>query len=394
MSFQSLFDLKIGRLRLDDGELLYNDTRTPLSAKGAQFQFAMDYGNDNGKPIYLGRTSWHDFTISAMRYMPFVSDASVHFTLRPDSFSVTQLQWKALHSEIDAQAELASFSQPAWTFRYRGQTRFDDFWSILRQKDVPGGHVEFTGDGRYDGKNVSADGRYSADQLSFKYQWFHPGDMSAHGSYHANEKAVDLPDLEALAIGGSVSSHVHLDIPKQLFTAETKVRGLELRQALATEDNPSLPINTLHWGSRMDIDATTTWVGDFQHVDSRGHSVWTPPATPVPGQIPTAAHFDFHYDMDRKVFELSPGEITTPSARIQFHGSLSMVDTSVDLAVDTDDLTPWDDFINRLRGTDRATGNYRRTLSLARTPDGPSRRPHFRGLREGNRSEVWRSVLG
>ena len=85
----------------------------------------------------------------------------------------------------------------------------------------------------------------------------------------------------------------------------------------------------------MDVDATTTWVADFKHVDSRGSSVWTPPATPVPGQIPTAAHFEFHYDMDHKQFALSPGEITTPSSRIQFRGALSMVDTSMDLTVDT-----------------------------------------------------------
>jgi translocation and assembly module TamB len=350
LSAQNLFDVKIAKLILDNGEILWNDTRTPLTAKGGQFEFAMDAASENGRPVYLGSAGWRDFEIEAMKYLPFKSDISARFSLRPDSFSLTQLQWKTSHSELDAQAALASFAQPVWTFRYRGQLRLEDAWTILRQKDAPGGRIEFAGDGRYDGEHATADGRYTADELLMKYDWFHPGNISADGSYHADQKALDLPDLEAMAIGGIVSSHVHLDIPKLAFSAVSKIRGLELRQALATEDNPGLPINPLHWTSKMDIDATTTWVAGFKHLDSRGSSVWTPPATPAPGQIPTAAQFEFHLNMDTKQFQLSPGEITTPTSRIQFRGSLSFLESSLDFSVDTDDLTQWDDFINRLRG--------------------------------------------
>ena len=192
-----------------------------------------------------------------------------------------------------------------------------------------------------------------------------------------------MPDFEALLLGGSVTGHVRMDIPKLTFRAETKVRGLELRQALAAEDNPGLPIIPLHWGSRMDIDATTTWVADFKHVDSRGSSVWTPPVSPVPGQIPTAAHFEFHFDMDGKQFELSPGEITTSSSRIQFRGSLSMVNSSLDMAVDTDDVSLWDDFINRLRGLDAEpeviAGRFHWQGHLTGPLDGPTFTGHAKG---------------
>ena len=272
----------------------------------------MEYGSDAGRPVYLGRVSWQQFEVAARRYMPFPSDFSARFTLRPDSFSLTQLQWKIPHSEIDAQADLSSFSQPAWNFRYRGQISFEDLRSILRKPRAPLGSVAFTGEGRYARQLLSVAGRYTAGQILMNYTWFHPGNISAHGSYRADQSAVDLPDLEALALGGSVTGHVHVDIPKQDFRAETKARGLDLRQALAAEDNPSLPIIPLHWGSRIDVDATTTWVADFKHVDSRGVMLWTPPVTPAPGQIPASARFEYHYEMDRKQVELAPGEIITP----------------------------------------------------------------------------------
>src|SRR5579872_433626 len=148
---QSLFDLKIAQLRLDDGEILWNDTRQPLSAEGRNFEFAMDYSSDAGSPAYLGKLSWQKFKVAASRYLPFTSDLTARFTIRPDSFSLTQLQWKIPHSEIDAQASVTNFLKPAWTFRYRGQLNLEDIRSILRKPNTPAGHVEFTGEGNYAG---------------------------------------------------------------------------------------------------------------------------------------------------------------------------------------------------------------------------------------------------
>jgi translocation and assembly module TamB len=382
-SIKNLFDLKIARLRLEDGEILWNDTRVPLAAEGGHFEFSMEYGSDAGRPAYLGRVSWQKFEVAALRYIPFTSDFSARFTLRPDSFSLTQLQWKIPHSEIDAQADLTSFSQPAWNFRYRGQFGFEDLRSIMRDPDAPGGVVGFTGEGHYAKQQVSVSGRYTAGQILMNYTWFHPGKISAHGSYHADQSAVDLPDLEALILGGNVTGHVRLDIPRLNFRAETKVRGMDLHQVLAAEDNPNLPIVPLHWGSRIDVDATTTWVAVFKHVDSRGVMLWTPPGTPEPGQIPATARFEYHYEMDRKQVELEPGEIITPSSLIVFRGTLSMIDSSLDATVDIEDLTVWDDFINRIRGVNEepeVIGGHAHWLGrLTGRLDNPTFKGHVKG---------------
>jgi translocation and assembly module TamB len=395
---KSLFDLKVAQLHLNDGEIIWNDRRIPLEAKGGHFEFAMNYVNEGGLPVYLGQVSWQQFQIAALRNLPFSTSFTSHFTLRQTSFSVTQLQWKTPGGEIDAQANLPSFAQPAWTFRYRGQLRLEDLWTILRQKGAPGGHVDFAGEGNYSAEQMNFTGRYTADRITMKYQWFHPGNISAHGSYRANDKTIDLPDLEALLIGGNVTSHVSINLAKMEFRAESKVRGLSLRQALATEDNPSLPINPLHWDSRMDADAVTTWVADFQHVVSQGSSVWTPSANPAPGTIPTAANFEFNFNMDRNAFELLPGEITTPTSRIQFRGVLSMINTSLDMRVDTDNLTLWDDFINRLRGLDSPPeimkGQFHWEGRLLGPLDGPTFTGHFKGTDASYGPYYWDDLEG
>jgi hypothetical protein len=260
---QGLLDLKIARLRLEDGEISWNDTRVPLAAEGGNFEFAMDYAVDAEGPAYLGRLSWQKFKVAARRYLPFPSDLSAKFTIRANSFFLTQLHWKIPHSEIDAQASVTSLSEPEWNFRYRGQLNFEDLRSIMRKPNTPGGNVEFTGDAHYAGQQWSASGRYTAGEIAMKYPWFHPGSVSAHGSYRADRRSVDSPDLEALLLGGSVTGHLHIDIPSQSFRFESKTRGMDLSGILAAEDNPRLPVIPLHWGSRVDVDATTTWIADF-----------------------------------------------------------------------------------------------------------------------------------
>ena len=394
----SLFDLKVAQLHLSDGTLIWNDRRIPLEAKGGRFEFAMNYVNEEGTPVYLGQLSWQQFEITALRNLPFSTSFIGRFTLRQTSFSVTQLQWKIPGGELDAEAGLLNLAQPAWTFRYRGQLRLEDIWTILRQHGAPGGHIDFAGDGNYSAEKMNFSGRYTADRLTMKYQWFHPGNISAHGSYHADDKTIDLPDMEATAIGGNVFSHVSINLAKLQFRAESKVRALSLRQALATEDNPSLPINPLHWDSRVDADVTTTWTADFKHVVSQGSSLWTPPANPAPGSVPTAAHFEFNFNMDQSQFELSPGEITTPTSRIQFHGNLSMINTSLDLTVDTQDLTAWDDFINRLRGSDAAPeimkGQFHWEGRLIGPLGGPAFAGHFKGTDASYGPYYWDDIEG
>ena len=120
--------------------------------------------------------------------------------------------------------------------------------------------------------------------------------------------------------------------------------------------------------------------------------------TLVQGQIPTAAHFGFHYDMDHKQFELSPGEITTPSSLIQFRGALSMIDTSMDVTVETEDLKLWDDFINRLRGPGTPPqvigGHFQWDGRLTGPLDGPTFAGHFKGTEAKYDTLYWDNLEG
>lgn len=377
---EQLFDLRIGRLRLDDGSVLYNDVRVPLAVEGQNFRFALDFDAPApGKEYYVGALSWQGVNIAARRYLPFRSDLSARFTLARDSFSLDELRWKLPHSEIDARAELPSFSRPAWSFHYRGRLSFDDLRTILRKPSTPGGKVDFSGDAQYAAGEVSANGHYTAHDVAMPYQWFHAKGIESWGRYQANQRRLELPEFEARALGGILRGHLQMDFRNLAFRVESHVRGASLAAVLDAVNNPNLPVDTMHWDGSVDVDAMNTWTADFKHFRSRGESRWSPPAALPAGKIPATARIDYDYEMDRRAVQLNHSEISTPTSHVQFDGTLGAADSALEATFDTQDLLAWDDFINDLRGKDAEPKRVAGRASWKGRVLGPLGGPTFAG---------------
>src|SRR5690349_16773638 len=78
---QRIFDVVVRRLRLENGEMLFNDVRVPVVAEGGRFELSVDYAELDAKRMYLGQFRWQQMELVARRYLPFESDISVRFTL-------------------------------------------------------------------------------------------------------------------------------------------------------------------------------------------------------------------------------------------------------------------------------------------------------------------------
>jgi translocation and assembly module TamB len=349
---ERLFEVVVRRLRLDNGEMLVNDVRVPLVAEGGRFEFSVDYAEVDAQPMYLGQFRWQQMEFVARRYLPFASDLSVRFTLQPNSFSITQLFWQSPHTSIDAQLSNSSFAHPNWAFRYRGHFDFEDIQTILRKPNSPSGNVDFSGDGHFADGRLAITGKYSAADIDMPYDWFHTSGITSRGSYRADRVGLEVPDFSAQALGGAIDGQVHLDFKGLRFRVNAHAHDMDLDTLLRAVNNDNLPIVPLHWGGIADVRAVTTWTADFKNLDSRGVSIWVPRRQLPAGQIPIMATLDYHYNMAVRGVVLNPSRIDTPSSSVQFSGTLAAQDSKLDATFDAQDLVPWDDFINRIRGKD------------------------------------------
>jgi translocation and assembly module TamB len=390
---ERIFELAIRRLRLQDGTILFNDVRVPLVAEGDQFNFALDFNAPAaGKESYLGQLSWQQMVLAARRYIPFPSDVALRFTLERDALEVNQLRWKLPQSDLDVQATLSSFAKPEWSFRYRGRLGLRDVRSILRKPNAPGGEVEFSGEGSYASKQFSVRGRYAAHQIAMPYKWFHTSGIESRGTYHGDSHTLEVPDFEARVLGGIVQGRVSLDFHGLKFRVDSRAHGVNLAAILAAVDNRSFPVATLHWNASVDVNSLTTWTANFKHVESRGVSLWAPASELGGGEIPTSARLQYHYVMDRRAVFLSersaglavqPSEISTPTSHLEMSGVLGKRDSALEVKFDAQDLVPWDDFINRLRGVDAEPKRIAGKAQWQGRVLGPLEAPTFAGHAKG-----------
>ncbi len=358
----TLFDLRIGKLELHNGVMIYNNQQTPLSANGAHFNFALHREvAASGAESYAATLGWQQVKLAAKRDMPFRFDISAKMSLQRDSFELDELVLKGLHSELNLNAALASFERPDWNLKYRGRLSLADVRDIFRQPTTPFGDVDFSGQAHYASGGTdsasawTASGYYASRDVHLPYRFYHESGIETSGDYTVANNRLTVPNLDVHALGGTVKGQLEMDFKGLAFRTRTQTRGMSLAQLFNALDNDELPVNPLHWDGVVDVDSVNTWNANFIHFRTTGEMRWSPPASLAAGAIPASARVEFDYREDGQTVAVSHSEISTPTARVEMDGVLGQKDSALEVNFRADDLAQWDDFITAIRGPEAGT---------------------------------------
>jgi translocation and assembly module TamB len=381
---ETLFNLKIGRLELRDGSADINDQRIPLDVQGQNLAFLLQYVSPLlGKHSYVGNLKWDQISMALAKDLPFRSSLSAKFTLHPDAFELNELVWKLPHSELNLRAELQTFSKTDWTVHYRGRLSLEDIRTIFRSPLVPDVTADFSGDARDNAGDWTGTGHFDGHDVKMPYQWFHATGLETWGNFQISRQKLVVENLSIRALEGTLDGRLDLNLKTWAFRTQTHFHRGSLADVLDAVANESFPVKALHWDGGIDIDSVNTWVANFQHFRTAGESRWSPPPTNVPGVIPVAAHIVFDYSEDTQVFAITKSEITTPDTQINFDGSLAQSDGALEISLQANDLTEWDDFINTLRGKDAVPERAAGKIAFQGRILGPLGGPTFSGHAHG-----------
>ena len=146
---ETLLNLHLREVKLENGWILYNDVKTPLAVEGGEMRFALDAGGTPEHPLYLGTLDWQSIRFTAQRFLPVSANISARFTFWRDGFTLEQGVISAGRSHIDAEAEMAGFTDAKWTFRYRGWLNLLDIRETFRSPLTPTGRVGFPAPARH-----------------------------------------------------------------------------------------------------------------------------------------------------------------------------------------------------------------------------------------------------
>jgi len=387
---ETLFDLRISRLELTDGWVLYNDTKTPLALEGSDLRLNLNAGGSLDHPLYAGNLDWKSITFTDKSFVPLPISASTKFTFWRDGFTIEQGQFAMGTSRIDLQAEMSDFQAPQWKYRYRGWVSLADFRKTLRSPLTPVGKLDLRGEGTFAGSELAGKGNFSGSEINLSYDIFHQGGVRSTGTYRLDKRGLQISDFAAYAFGGSVGGRVNMKLPGLEFRAQTHIEGVRVSQLLPAIDHKGFPIDSLHWDSVLSGDTVETWTGAFEHFEISGQSHWVPPDQVTPGHIPVTADWKFSYRQDSEIFAFDSAQFDTPTNRIRAGGFLGPKDSRLELHVQSGELESFNDLIQSIEGVVPGTPEeFAPRLHGSATWDGrmagPSGAPTFTGHVRGER---------
>jgi len=345
----TLFQLRIHRLLLEDGWLLYNDVKEPVTVHGGDLNFSLDAGGTPEHPLYLGNLEWQTVEFASKRYMPLPVGATAKFTIWRDGFALEQGVLNAGHSRLDAQAEMSDFADPQWNYRYRGWVELLDFRDTLRNPKIPTGRVDLRGEGQLADGRLKGSGTYSTEDIALGYEIFHASGLTSRGTYRMDNRGLEIPDFFAGAFGGAVSGRVNLQWQGWKFRAETHVADMQLAPICLSIEHRNFPVNELHWDARISADSVETWTGPFQNFEVSAKSVWDSPGQLAPHHEPVRGSWQLHYRYDPNTLFISAGEFETPSSHGTVDGLLAPRNSLLNVKFETQSQAPYKDFVNAIR---------------------------------------------
>ena len=125
----SVYDLAIGHFSLSQGEIDYNDKKTPMSADVDSLH--ADIRFDRVSSTYAGAVSYNHGQLAYGPYTPIPHSAIVEFSTNPSQFSLKSAVIKVASSILSLEGVVTNLSNPSVEGNYDLQLHTQDFASML-----------------------------------------------------------------------------------------------------------------------------------------------------------------------------------------------------------------------------------------------------------------------
>jgi translocation and assembly module TamB len=325
----NVFDLAIRELRLNNGEIYYNDQKTPLQADLHNFVVNANY--DPAQNKYSGDLGYNAGNIVYGKYAPVEHNLQAKFGVTPQQFTLDRLDLTAGESRVGLNATVNDYSSPNMqaTGGYEATLVTNDFKRVLKDATLPSGTVKLAGQLKYQAdpnkpmlETVSVAGNVSSSGLNLKTPSLQTEVRDLYARYQLSGGNAEVNDIRARVMGGTLTGKLTIkDVAgASIAQLQASLKGLSLDQAQTATHNTSM--RQAHLSGKVDADADAHWAKTLDNLVAHSDatinaSLGRGPATPLNGVI----HAD--YAGAHKQLALSNSYIRTPQTSVNLNGKIS-----------------------------------------------------------------------
>lgn len=324
----SVFDLAIRELKLNQGEVYYNDQKTPLEANLHTFTVTANY--DTAQNKYSGQLGYNNGRIVYGEYAPVEHTLLAQFGITPKVFSLDKLELNAGQSRVALNAIVNDYTLPNMQAEggYEATLVTSDFQRILKNSSIPGGTVRLVGQMKYQAdpnkpalNAVYVAGNVSSSGLAVKTPSLQTEVRDLYAQYQLAGGNAEVKEIRAHILGGTLNGNLTIHDVAGAGDARlnASLKDVSLDQAQIATHNTQM--KQAHLSGKINADATARWAKTLDnliaHSDATIKASLGQPATPLNGVI----HAD--YAGAHKELALTQSYIRTPQTNINLNGKVS-----------------------------------------------------------------------
>jgi len=156
---RNIFDLGIQRVLLTNGEIYYNDVKTPLDVELHDLQ--LEIKSEFASHRYGGTLSYRDGCLQYCNLKPLAHDLRASFEASPSEFTLKPLVLTIASSAVQLEGNVQNYSSPKADGTYKITIHPRDFRSVLKSPSISTGELTLTGSLHYqpaaeDGESCTA----------------------------------------------------------------------------------------------------------------------------------------------------------------------------------------------------------------------------------------------
>ncbi len=353
---QPLFEAAVGKLEVQRGELLVNEQRLPLDFDANDVSVRMDYdpaAKSFDGNLHLGRA---EAKLKDWRPLPLHGDIS--FKLFENRAHVQSLSLVSGKSHLEANGDLHDFVKPLVELAYTAHLEGKEIAGIARLRNVKGGNLDLTGQGRWSLEHFATTGKAQLQGLLYADAVVRDVSVTGKADYIANEKRLTLDRLTAQLWNGNVAGSVEVENWLEASnsgtngTADLAVRNIRLHPLAQAVSTRQLPLDQLNLAGEASGSVAVRWRGSPSNAVAKLDLSTAPLQEAEPGVLPVSGRLRGNFFAQSEKLQFDEFELSTPNTSVVAKGTMGSSDAQLQIALDSKNITEFQPLIDSISGPD------------------------------------------
>lgn len=342
---QSLFELAINRMEVNNAELVLNDKEVPFDFTGEHLSGGMSYSKISNE--YQGNFIMDVLMAHYHNIEPAHGSLELHFVKHLEQLEVKLLKIQMDKSSLEANGVISNFNHPDLHLQYNASVELREVGRLARIPQLEAGHLELKGSGNYQNGAYESHGNLAAHNVTWHEGNWSAADFELTSPYQITQDKFLLSAVKARAFAGGAEGELQIvnwsSPPRakkalQRGTITLRLSGVQLSQVAGAISTRRLPLNKINLTGGVSGTVNTAWVGSAKEANSEMKLEVDPPANSSPQQLPVTASFEGTYHRGSQILDVAGLSFATREIRLNATGTLGSTTAQLKLALNANSL--------------------------------------------------------